>query len=1262
MFNKAFSDLSMASSTGELTFGDPDITEAWLRCFAASARSKKLKDEPTKSELPVTDLFLAKAGVDAVRRVSIMAHPKELEEMPFNEIRKVILETVRPQKKLVIAERVQFLSLKQNVNECVQSFVERLRQAARYCEFEKLGENDQTAEDDLIQMTLIDGLSHSEQRIKTLEFLQAGNPKLGACVDFIRQLELIGKFSQTNLTTDRGEGMNEQSVSHVDKNKFKNLKCKFCGYSHTTGKCPAFGKTCGNCGKKNHFQAVCRSATKKVDEVEKEETASVFTVKTLKGSSLTTVKLHKHDFQMQVDTGSEVTLIPRNFWNTMGQPRLKRCDLKLKQFDGSNIKLLGKFESTIESPKLISLTEIIVADCEKDHGLIGMDVLPVDATSIVNSIQAKEVGRLEGFKANILLKNNAQPTYFEARQVPIHMKPQIVKKLTDLLNQGLLERVPPGGSKWASPIVVVKKKDGDLRVCADYKVGVNGRICSDSYPTPSIELALHKLQGSTHFAKIDLKGAYNQIEMAEEAREITTINTPLGLLRWTCLPYGIKTASAIFQRAIEATIGNDNDNLVIYQDDICIGAKSKEDLQKKLGEILSKLKNAGMKINKEKCIMEATELSFLGYRISAKGVSPDKALVQKILDMKEPTNKKELASFIGLVNFYGRFIPNFSDRLSPLLELRKSKEPFTWNETHKRSFDELKHNLTTSPVVQLYDSKKDLTLTTDASEHSISAVLSQENHPILFLSRTLSNAERNYSNIEREALAIVWATSRARQFLLGRHFNLITDHKPLEFIFHGEKSLPKVTSARIMRWALQLSAFDYTILYAKGENIPHVDALSRLKFKSSDNECALESSCVHLVETDVLQPSELQRETPQDPVLKDILKRIRTNNWSNCSIAERSYKCVRQELTIEKGIILRGDVPVIPASMRSKIIAAVHNDTHNGVRTSRNRIRLEAWWPGYTDDVELFIRRCNKCSKIKPAKATDCHKWPQEDKPWVRVHMDHAYEQNIGIILILVDSFSGWPEVIRVKDRSAETVKHVLRTVFARNGVPHTLVSDNAREFLDESLCSWLKRIGCNPLKTPPYHPQSNGLAERMVSTVKLGLKAFSPSLGSVDAYLARMLLSYRSIPHGDRNASPSALMGRQIRSPITLSFQTGEKIWFRAKPSAIPEPATFISQAGNNTAIVIRGNQGTLAHTDQINLKHEEHADLSETEDKLDKDNTIKRDRNIWSDFLSNQTPLNETLSDEDNLDEFCSNAQAETILRRSTRTTRGQKPSRFT
>ena len=231
------------------------------------------------------------------------------------------------------------------------------------------------------------------------------------------------------------------------------------------------------------------------------------------------------------------------------------------------------------------------------------------------------------------------------------------------------------------------------------------------------------------------------------------------------------------------------------------------------------------------------------------------------------------------------------------------------------------------------------------------------------------------------------------------------------------------------------------------------------------------------------------------------------------------------------------------------------------------------------------MKGCAKCAEVKPGGRRHTHIWPAEDKPWARVHMDHGHIPDVGLLLILVDAFSGWPEVVRVPDRSAQTVKGVLREIFSRNGVPNVLVSDNAAEFHDRELCEWLQQIGCRPLKTPPYHPESNGAAERMVQTVKRGIRAFDKTRSSFCAYLAKLLLSYRTIPHAGRSGSPSALMGRQLRSPLTTKFESDAQVWYRPTPMHVPVAAKFVVQEGNNTAIIVKGREEVpvLAHFDQL-------------------------------------------------------------------------------
>ena len=250
--------------------------------------------------------------------------------------------------------------------------------------------------------------------------------------------------------------------------------------------------------------------------------------------TLREVKLNGKSTRMQIDTGSQVTLIPQNIWKGLNCPKLKRKHICLRQFDGSPIEIIGCFDASVEMDNNIAVTEIIVAKCEKKHGLLGTNVIHFDDKDITINAVSAETERLpclKNFKARILLKKKAEPEYHEARPVPIHMREIVAKKLNEMIQQGILQKVEDGGSQWASPIVVVLKANNDVRICADYKVAVNKKICSDSYPIPNVETASSNLAGMKYFAKIDLKNAYNQIPLDEDSQHVLTINTMIGLLR-----------------------------------------------------------------------------------------------------------------------------------------------------------------------------------------------------------------------------------------------------------------------------------------------------------------------------------------------------------------------------------------------------------------------------------------------------------------------------------------------------------------------------------------------------------------------------------------------------------------------------------------------------------------------------------------------------------------------------------------------------------
>ena len=395
--------------------------------------------------------------------------------------------------------------------------------------------------------------------------------------------------------------------------------------------------------------------------------------------------------------------------------------------------------------------DITVVTSEKKFGLIGRDMLP-DPVHATNDAHVTEktfsaLPAVKGVKASMKLKSGATPMFCRARKVPLPMEEKVNQEIDKLVAQGILKPVDPGGVKNASPVVWQMKKNGSLRMCADYRMHVNDKLLTEAYPLPDIETVFHKLHGAKFFAKIDLSSAYYQIELDEEAQEISIINTTRGLFKVCRLQQGFKNASAIFQKTIEECLDGIRGHIV-FQDDVLAFGTTESSCQKRYNAIRDRLESKGFTINEAKSEDITTELSFLGFKISAKGIQPDERLINKIKQTIPPTNTNEVSQFCGLVNFFGRLIPDFATKLAPISKLQSSKS-FAWDDECQNAFDGLKKELASYPVIQPYSLEKEAIVTTDASQEAIGGILTQEGHPVIYVSRKLSKAERNYSNITR---------------------------------------------------------------------------------------------------------------------------------------------------------------------------------------------------------------------------------------------------------------------------------------------------------------------------------------------------------------------------------------------------------------------------------------------------------------------------------------------------------------------------------
>ena len=432
--------------------------------------------------------------------------------------------------------------------------------------------------------------------------------------------------------------------------------------------------------------------------------------------------------------------------------------------------------------------------------------------------------------AKFYLKPDAQPRFCRARPVPYSLREKIEQEIDRLVDTGVIE--PVRFAEWATPVVPIVKKDGSIRLCGDYKVTLNRETLTESYPLPRIDDMLASLAGGTSFSKLDLAHAYQQVVLEDESKEMATITTHRGLYRVNRLPFGVASSPSLFQRIME-TVLQGLPSVSIYLDDILVTGKSVDDHCRNLEAVLSRLEDAGFRLKQEKCAFLLPSVEYLGHLITAQGLQPSTDKVEAVQKAPPPQDVSQLKSFLGLVNYYGKFLPDLSSVLAPLYSLLQKETEWKWGMDQQKAFAEVKQLLTSDCLLVHYDQDKELLLACDASPYGLGAVLSHrgpngEEQPVAFASRSLNPAEKNYSQLEKEGLAIVFAVKRFHQYLFGRPFTITSDHKPLQHLLKESTAVPAMASARMQRWALLLSGYDYTINYKPGEAHANADSLSRL--------------------------------------------------------------------------------------------------------------------------------------------------------------------------------------------------------------------------------------------------------------------------------------------------------------------------------------------------------------------------------------------------------------------------------------------------
>ena len=753
------------------------------------------------------------------------------------------------------------------------------------------------------------------------------------------------------------------------------------------------------------------------------------------------------------------------------------------------------------------------------------------------------MGTVKDIKAHIQLNPNSQPKFHRARTVPMALRQKVEEELNRLEQAKIIE--PVRYSQWAAPVVPVIKTDGSIRLCGDYRTTVNHSAKLDPYPLPRIEDLLASLAGGKVFSKLDLSHAYLQVMLDEESKHLVTVNTHKGLFRFNRLPFGVSSAPAIFQRIMEGILKG-IPGVSIYLDDILITGKSEEQHLANLEQVLKQLEVSGMRLKRDKCCFNMPGVTYLGHRIDKEGLHPTEAKTKAILQAPAPKNVTELRAFLGLLNYYGKFLPNLSTILAPLHKLLKNHTKWIWRAEQAKAFQEAKDLLRSPRVLVHYDSLRPLVLSCDASLYGLGAVLShimEDNteRPVAFASRTLSKAETNYAHLEKEALSIIFGIHKFHNYLYGRKFIIHSDHKPLMYIFNASKAIPVMASPRVIRWSLTLSTYSYEIRYRPGKQQANADALSRLPLLESPSNVPVPAETVFLLNELSRSPTsaaDIKLWTAKDPVLAQAL-RATLRGWPSGKPNDPDlvpYFDRRNELSTVDGCILWGSRVVIPKVGREKVIEALH-ETHPGIVKMKTLARNYVWWPKMDEQLELKVRTCKmcQCNQKNPQVAPlNPWKWPEE--PWVRLHADYAGPFVGHMYLIIMDAHSKWLEVLPVSTATSQSTVRKMKEVFTIHGLPDEIVTDNGTPFTGTEFQQFVTQNGIRHIKVAPYHPSSNGLAERAVQLFKDAMKKLSATPATVEGKIAQFLFRYRITPHATTGIAPAELlMHRRPKSHLDL-------------------------------------------------------------------------------------------------------------------------------
>ena len=817
----------------------------------------------------------------------------------------------------------------------------------------------------------------------------------------------------------------------------------------------------------------------------------------------------------------------------------------------------------------------------------------LNANRYAISIHDFDLGQAKGYKHTIELVEGAKPFRIPYRRIPPAMWDEVRDHLDGMLSAGVIE---PSSSSFASPIVLVKKKDGSLRFCVDYR-RLNSLTYKNAHTVPRPQDIFDRLANAKWFSSLDLKSGYWQLEVDPSSRAYTSFTAgPLGFYQFVKMPFGLCNAGASFQRMMEGCMGAENlSSCLLYLDDIVVFSENFDQHVERLSRVFQKLRECGLKVNPKKCHLFQQKIKYLGHVISPEGISTDEDKISAVKDWPIPNTKEELKRFLGFASFYRRFIHSFAQISEPLQYLlrgekkkksgKSKKVPsssstlpaFVWGDEQQQSFDQLISALTSAPILAYADFSKPFILHTDAaSSAGLGAVLYQKDNEdrlrvIAYASRTLSSSERRYPVHKLEFLAMKWAvTEKFADYLRGATFTVQTDNNPLTYVLSTLR-----LDACGQRWVAELCNYNFDIVYRPGSSNVDADALSRIP---SQEWKQLASSTVHAVcesqlVTDFVNcicltndcsclfqdsPYGLWdketwiREQESDDSLQQVLEVLDGHRQSvACTAEAKLILRQREKLSVRDGLLWRlvriddEDVSqiVVPASLRTEVLCQLHDKMgHLGIDKTQDLVRSRFYFPRMSSFISDYIAACDRCIRRKS---------PEQRAPMVKLESSRPLDLlcidflsletckgQYSNILVMTDHFTRYSQAIATKDQKASTTAKALISSFVNHyGMPTQLHSDQGANFESKTIQQLCEIMGIKKTHTTSYHAQGNAQAERFNKTLLNMLACLTEEEKTRwKDHLPYVVHAYNCTKNDSTGYSPFQLMfGRKPRLPVDV-------------------------------------------------------------------------------------------------------------------------------